>query len=107
MKRILLIMLCSVFAFSMAYSQAAKKTTKETVTFYVKGMDCENCQKKVEKNIAFEKGVTDLKCNLSQKTVLVTYNNDKTTEKKLIEAFKKIGFDAERKETAAKPVKSS
>jgi len=91
----------------MAYSQAAKKTTKETVTFYVKGMDCENCQKKVEKNIGFEKGVTDLKCDLSKKTVVVTYNNDKTTEKKLIEVFKKIGMEAEKKETAAKSVKST
>ena len=97
MKRILLIMLCSVFAFSMTYAQEAKKSTKETVTFYVKNMDCANCVKKVEKNIAFEKGVTDLKCDLSTKTVLVTYNTDKTTEKKLIDAFKKIGYEAETK----------
>ena len=97
MKRILLIMLCSLFVFSMAYSQEAKKNTKETVTFTVKGMDCENCQKKVEKNLAFEKGVTDLKCDLSSKTVVVTYNKDKTTEKKLQDAFKKIGMEAEPK----------
>ena len=97
MKRILLIMLCSVFAFSMAYSQEAKKNTKETVTFYVKDMNCENCVKKVEKNIAFEKGVTDLKCDLPTKTVVVTYRKDRTTERKLISAFKKINMDAEPK----------
>ena len=103
MKRILLIMLCSVFAFSMTYAQKAQKNAKETVTFYVKGMDCANCQKKVEKNIAFEKGVTDLKCDLPTKTVSVTYNKDKTTEKKLVDAFKKIGMDAEAKKNISLP----
>jgi len=105
MKRILLIMLCSVFAFSMAYSQTAKKNTKETVNFYVKDMDCANCVKKVEKNIAFEKGVTDLKCDLPTKTVSVTYSSDKTTEKKLIDAFKKIGMEAETKKIPDKATK--
>ena len=104
MKRILLIMLCSVFAFSLTYAQEAKKNTKEkeTVTFYVKDMDCANCVKKVEKNIAFEKGVTDLKCDLPTKTVVVTYKAAQTTEKKLKDAFKKIGFEAETKTDAAK-----
>ena len=107
MKRILLIMLCSVFVFSMAFAQGAKKDTKETVTFYVKDMDCAGCAQKVEKNIAFEKGVTDLKCDLSKRTVQVTFSNDKTTEKKLIDAFKKIGMEAERKVEPEKPAKST
>jgi len=98
MKRFLLIMLCAGFVFSPAFAQASKKKeTKETVTFVVKGMDCENCVKKVEKNIAFEKGVTDLKCELPSQTVKVTYRTDKTTEKKLAAAFKKIGMEAETK----------
>jgi len=90
-------MLCSVFAFSMAYAQDAKKTknAKETVTFYVDGMDCAGCQKKVEKNISFVKGVTDLKCDLATKTAVVTYDSNKTTEKKLKDAFKKIGMPVE------------
>ena len=94
MKRILLIMLCAVFSFSTAYAQKAQKNTKETVTFVV-NIDCENCVKKVEKNIAFEKGVTDLQCDLASKTVRVTYQTNKTTEQKLIAAFKKIGYEAE------------
>ena len=96
MKRILLIMLCFVFAFSMAYAQDAKKDTKEKVAFSV-NISCDNCVKKVEKNIAFEKGVTDLVCDLSNKTVVVTYDKSKTTEKKLIDAFKKIGYEAKVK----------
>ena len=56
MIRLLAILICAVFTFSTAYAQDAKKK-KETVTFFVEGMDCANCVKKIEKNIAFEKGV--------------------------------------------------
>lgn len=98
MKRVILVMFCALFAFSMAYAQdTKKKNSKETVTFVVDGMDCANCVKKIEKNIAFEKGVTDLKCDLPTRTAEVTYRSDKTTEDKLVAAFKKIGMDAKTK----------
>ncbi len=93
MKQLVVALLCAVFTLSMAYAQDAKKK-KDTVTFYVEGMECANCQKKVEKNIAFEKGVTDLKCDLTTRTVEVTYKNDKTSKTKLASAFKKIGMEA-------------
>jgi Cu+-exporting ATPase len=93
MKKILLIMLCMAVALPMAFAQNVKKNPTETVTFSV-NMDCDNCVKKVEKNIAFEKGVTDLKCDLPTKTVKVTYRTDRTDEKKLVAAFKKIGYVA-------------
>jgi len=57
-------------------------------------MNCDNCVKKIEKNIAFEKGVTDLKCDLETKTAEVTYNTDKTSEEKLVKAFEKINYKA-------------
>ena len=94
MKRFILFMLCSVFAFSTAFAQNVKKNEKETVTFLVKNMDCDNCVKKIEKNIAFEKGVTGLQCELPTQTAKVTYRTDQTTEAKLVAAFKKIGYEA-------------
>lgn len=93
MKQILVAFICAVFMASSAFAQDAKKK-KDTVTFYVEGMKCANCQKKIEKNIAFEKGVTDMKCNLTNRTVEVTYKSDKTSKTKLASAFKKIGMDA-------------
>lgn len=93
MKRIVLMLLCSLFAVSVVTAQNTKNK-KETVTFLVDGMDCNNCIKKIEKNISFEKGVTDLKCDLSTHTAEVTYRTDKTTEEKLVAAFKKIGMPA-------------
>jgi Cu2+-exporting ATPase len=104
MKRILFIMLFAGFLIAPVIAQdASKKDPKETVTFVVKNMDCENCVKKIEKNIAFERGVTDLKCELPSKTVKVTYRTDRTTEAKLVAAFKKIGYEAEAKADARKP----
>lgn len=88
MKRFIVCIVCALFTISLSYAQEAEK--KQTVKFSVEGMDCANCVKKVEKNIAFEKGVTDLKCDLPTKTVEVTYRTDRTDTKKLAEAFKKI-----------------
>ena len=93
MKQLVVALICAVFTLSTAYAQDAKKK-KDTVTFFVEEMECANCQKKVEKNIAFEKGVTDLKCDLKTRTVNVTYKTDKTSNTKLASAFKKIGMEA-------------
>ena len=57
-------------------------------------MDCEKCQKKIEKNIAFEKGVKAIDVKLDEKTVAVTYDNSKTDVAKLQKGFKKIGYEA-------------
>lgn len=93
MKQLVVALICAVFTISTAFAQDAKKK-KDTVTFYVEGMECANCKKKVEKNIAFEKGVTDMKCDLATRTVQVTYKTDKTSKTKLSSAFKKIGMEA-------------
>ena len=95
MKRILIIIFCAICTLSITSAQTEKKkNTKETTVFLIKDMHCENCVKKVEKNIAFEKGVTDLKCDLNSKSVEVTYNTEKISEKKLLAAFKKIKMEA-------------
>jgi len=102
MKRFLLFLFCSVFAFSTTFAQNVKKNERETVTFEVKNMSCDNCVKKIERNIAFAKGVTDLQCELSTKTAKVTYRTDKTTEIQLVAAFQKIGYVVEPKEDTQK-----
>ena len=79
MKQLVVALICAVFTLSTVYAQDAKKK-KDTVTFFVEGMECANCQKKVEKNISFEKGVTDMKCDLTTRTVEVTYKTDKTSK---------------------------
>lgn len=68
------------------------KNDKETVLFDV-SMTCENCQKRIEKNIAFEKGVTDMKVDLANKTVLVEFKKTQTSVDKLQAAIAKLGYD--------------
>ena len=73
-----MLLFCAVCTVSMTFAQEAKKK-KDSVTFFIEAMDCDHCIKKIEKNIAFEKGVTDLKCDLSTRTAIVTYKTDKTS----------------------------
>lgn len=65
-----MLLFCAVCTVSMTFAQEAKKK-KDSVTFFIEAMDCDHCIKKIEKNIAFEKGVTDLKCDLSTRTAIV------------------------------------
>ena len=90
MKRILAIMICVLFIVNMASAQQEKKSNVATTKFLVESMECDNCVKKVEKSIAYERGVTKLKCDLKTTTVEVTYRTDRTSEEKLLAAFKKI-----------------
>lgn len=85
-KNALLVLMCM-----FAISTYARKEN-ETVTFNVK-LDCENCIKKVESNIAFEKGVKDLACNLEEQSVTVTYAANKTNVEDLKKGFAKIGYN--------------
>lgn len=75
-----------------AQNKQTVKNDKETVTFDV-SMTCENCQKKIEKNIAFEKGVTDMKIDLEKKTVKIEYKKAQTTVDKLQKAIEKLGYE--------------
>ena len=60
-------------------------------------LHCQGCCDKIMKNIAFEKGVKDLVCDLKSKTVTVTYDADKTDVPTLLKAFEKIGKPAQVK----------
>lgn len=75
-----------------AQDKKGLKSDKETVVFTV-SMTCENCQKRIEKNIAFEKGVTDMKVNLDEKTVTIEFKNSQTTVDKLKTAIEKLGYE--------------
>ncbi|MFV0391777.1 MAG: heavy-metal-associated domain-containing protein [Paludibacteraceae bacterium] len=94
LKSIIIITL-SVLAISIhAEAQTKKKDVNiKTVTFDV-SMTCENCKKKIEKNIAFEKGIKDMQVSLDNKQVTLTFDTRKTNEEKIIEAFDKLGYNA-------------
>ena len=54
----------------------------------------ENCEKKIKSNLRYEKGVKDIDVSLKENTITITYEQGKTNEAKLLQAFNKIGFNA-------------
>ena len=94
MKKSILVMIvmCMSIIGITAQNKNDKKNEKETVVFDV-SMTCNNCKKRIEKNIPFEKGVKDLKVNLDEKTVMIVYQNNKTDQEKLKEAIEKMGYE--------------
>lgn len=94
-KVITLAALC-LLSFSFAVSAKVsdnKKKEKSEVSFLV-SMKCEKCQKRIEDNLSFEKGVTGLSVSLPQKTVTVTYRKDKTSEAQLKSVINNLGYTA-------------
>jgi mercuric ion binding protein len=90
MKRIVVLSLLAVLLGSL--NASAKNMRK--VTFKVQQMVCQNCEKKVQKNIAFEKGLKELKTNLQDKTVTIVYDADKTSVENLKKGFSKFNYEA-------------
>ena len=106
MKKTIIILLSALVAFSAsAYAadytemstltdkKPAKKAKREVkeVVFSVH-LHCNNCVKKVQENIAFEKGVKDLKVSLEEQTVAVKYDPSKTSEQTLKAAIESLGY---------------
>lgn len=96
MKKLANIMmaLAAMFAVSSAVSAQTdgKKDSKTATVVIAAEIDCNHCKQKIEKNIAFEKGVKDLSVSLPDKTVTITYRTDKTSAEALCAAINKLGY---------------
>lgn len=89
MKRLLIILL----ALMPMVAVFAAKQDKQVVVLSC-DLHCQGCCDKIMKNIAYEKGVKDIVCDLKTKTVTVTYDANKTDIPTLLKAFEKIGKPA-------------
>ena len=74
-----------------AQAQKPKKAKAEIkeVNFHVH-LHCANCVKKVQDNIAFEKGVKDL--HVTTHSIQIKYDAAKTSEAALKAAIEKLGY---------------
>ncbi len=97
MRKYFFIILCTLSIVPLSLSA---KPNKQTVVLSC-DIHCQGCCDRIMKNIAFEKGVKDLVCDLKTKTVTVTYDANKTTVPALLLAFDKIGKPATVKDTPA------
>ena len=104
MKKLFICCLMALFA-TAAFAE------KQTVVLYIPGMECSNCQGKVDKILAFEKGVRSLDYNLAERRVTVVYDDRRTDVARLQAALMKhlnyksyeIDSDGNMKMPAAAP----
>ena len=71
----------------------AKKGT-EQVQFKTSAV-CDMCKARIEKSLAYEKGVQATHLDVASKVLTVTYNPAKTTPAALRTAVQKTGYDAD------------
>ena len=75
-----------------SFSQEKKKT--ETITIMTSGQ-CEQCKERMEKALAFTKGVKKSDFDVNTKIITVVYKPAKTSPEKIREAISKVGYDAD------------
>ena len=76
--------------------QAQKKNNTET-TSYAVSIDCQHCIDVITKELAFVKGVRNLEFSIEEKTVDVTYRNDKITKTTIAEKIRALGYEVTEK----------
>lgn len=92
MKKTLIVIMTALVAFAASsFAGPKKKVELKEVTFDVE-LHCVNCVKKVQENIAFEKGVKDLHVCLEDQIVYIKYDAAKTSEDKLRAAVEGLGY---------------
>lgn len=92
MMMAMLLMACIVYG----------KDIKTVVLTTTPQMQCSSCEEKIKGNMRFEKGVKSIETNIEEQSVTIQYDADKTNEAKLIKAFEKFGYKAEKKEAPEK-----
>jgi len=92
-KQVITAILLLIFSSLALNAQEKNKKELRTVRFET-SIDCENCVNTIMKNIPFEKGVKDVKCDLSSKEVSIKYQEDKTSSEKLKRSIEKLGYTA-------------
>ena len=90
-KTVMLVVLMTMPSLLLAQQDGDKKTV--TVRFET-SIDCQNCVNTIMKNLPFEKGVKDVKCDLATKIVTVEFQPEKNTTEKIKRAIEKLGYTA-------------
>lgn len=57
--------------------------------------ECDQCKKKIESNLVYEKGVKFCSLDVPSKVLVVKYNSEKTSPEKIKLALSKLGYDAD------------
>ena len=80
---------------------AKASATSATIQFKTSAV-CDMCKSRIEKSLAYEKGVQSASLDVPSKVLTVTYRPDKTTEAALRTAVQKTGYDADSQTAEAR-----
>jgi periplasmic mercuric ion binding protein len=79
-----------VFSFGVAMAQ------KDTQTIKIKtSAVCDMCKAKIERDLAFEKGVVSSDLDIDSQILTVNFKPGKTNPEKIKKAISKVGYDAD------------
>ncbi|MBD2767674.1 heavy-metal-associated domain-containing protein [Hymenobacter sp. BT664] len=100
MKFLLLLPLGALLGFlPSAHAQTTPVTQKAPATIvtaqFKTSAVCDMCKARLEKSLAYEKGVQSASLDVPTKVLTVTYRADKTTPAALRTAVQKTGYDAD------------
>ena len=90
-KSLVLIIGLFLFLSSVSFSQEKKSAELKVKTSAV----CGQCKDRIEKGMAYEKGIKDVNLNVDTKIATVTYNPSRTTPLEIRKAISKLGYDAD------------
>lgn len=94
-KLCIAILFLSVSVTGITQEKETKKSKEIKVLEVQTSAQCEMCKDRIEKNMAYEKGVKFVELNLETKVLTLKYREDKTTPEDLRKAISKIGYDAD------------
>lgn len=100
--KLLFVAMVLLYATSNAGILMEEETAKTAKLTIKTSAVCKQCKDRIEKNMAFEKGVRSAVLDLKTNELTVEYRTSKTNPEKLKTAVTKIGYDADEMEADAK-----
>ena len=94
MKNLINLIIITIFAISSQNIMAQK--SKKTATITIKtSAQCEECKQRIEKAMAYEKGIVSSNLDVETQVLTVKYKIVKTTPEKIKIAVTKTGYDTD------------
>jgi mercuric ion binding protein len=93
MKKLLVVVVLVCAAAIVAPGQ--DKATKNEIVCYKSSMDCSSCENTIFETLRFEKGVKEVKTDLSSNTIKVVFDRRKNNREALAKVIQEKGYKAD------------
>ena len=94
MKKLTTLIIITFLIISTQHVLAQNANKTETIVIKV-STQCEQCKARLEKAMAYEKGITSSNLNIDKAELTVTYKPTKTSPEKIRLAISEVGYDAD------------